>query len=943
MLSLYSISSIACSLGRDNASRCRMTMVCKYWNAHLVHDKLSWIPGKPAAIAELIKESHQGTLAGSRIQVDECIKVISHVLDTFQLASEEYWLLKPFIFGLVAPNGHAELLRFLIEKNQPFFNVSRSTLWFAFQKAAANGHCEILKFLCSKFDLTIDDVRSQENCVLVMTAKHGHVSVMNFLIATFSGLTHVDVLLGSTHNDSCMSVAAENGHVEIMRILVNNFGITREHFRSHKNHAFIMAAANGRLEAARYLVDTIGLSADDARLDSNHALKNVVGNGDIKTLRYLVENLGLDTAEDAACLLLVKGKSSFFEAIYKGHVDVVKYLVETFGFTLQDMLGVYHNFNLSFASLFGDIDVLKMNMQAATNAKTAGESDYLQFQNKQIEMLQYLIRTFSLTRQDLFCRNKTLFVNAATYGHASVMKLLIQTCDTMANAPHENREKNNIFQAAVLGGNLQVVKLVVEAFGINADDARADKNHALRTAVQFGHLSVLQFLVEELHLALPGDALDIEQDAIFGAARRGNISTLRYMFSTFGLSLSSSELISAIFAAAFPGKHEQCVRFLLGFLETRMKRKNKKLSDCVIPNVVWDYLNARNCIVFSNNNTDSSPSIFTLGFNPLHGNRFEIVGMLLKAFKPCTTNASVQRLFETAICCGISDLAKTLHASNLKVVLDARKDHNSLMRMFAKRGEIDMLRFLVDAFNLTADDARAGAACSAFQMAAAHGHVNVLEFLVEFLGMTVDDARSNDCLAFRTAACNGHVLVLQYFVDKLHMTASDARQHQNMAFRAAACSGHVSVLWYLKTFLRLTLEDARSVDNYALRGAMSCGHLDVVRFLVSNFELTRRDVCSGECEALECAVWGNNLSCVKFFTETFSLDKEEGHVNNFVHLLRIAANQGFSPMLEYLFMKLYPALLKPRLSEPQQVLLLSAIEIFSRDNPVLGGRLLAMC
>ena len=163
-----------------------------------------------------------------------------------------------------------------------------------------------------------------------------------------------------------------------------------------------------------------------------------------------------------------------------------------------------------------------------------------------------------------------------------------------------------------------------------------------------------------------------------------------------------------------------------------------------------------------------------------------------------------------------------------------RKDQLSIFNVCVEYGRSDS-EWVADRVSLTLTNIQ-----EALEFAAKKGHLDVLKFLVDRFELTADDARDDNNAALGGAASNGHLDVLKLLVDRFELTADDARADNNAMLRAAS-NGHLDVLKFLVDRFELTADDARAEDNYALEGAAGNGHLDVLKWLVETFDLTADD------------------------------------------------------------------------------------------------------
>jgi ankyrin repeat protein len=158
--------------------------------------------------------------------------------------------------------------------------------------------------------------------------------------------------------------------------------------------------------------------------------------------------------------------------------------------------------------------------------------------------------------------------------------------------------------------------------------------------------------------------------------------------------------------------------------------------------------------------------------------------------------------------------------------------HKDLRRVFAsacKGGHTATAKWLVDAFALTAVDARANknyALCWACD----GGHLATAQWLAGRFGLVPADARDGNG-ALQYASRRGHTPTARWLASHFALVADDARADNNRALRQACADGHLETMRWLVDTFALTADDARANDNNALRWAKRNGHVDIVDWL----------------------------------------------------------------------------------------------------------------
>jgi hypothetical protein len=190
------------------------------------------------------------------------------------------------------------------------------------------------------------------------------------------------------------------------------------------------------------------------------------------------------------------------KACMGGHLDVCRWLTETFRLTAEDARA---NDNYAF--------------------RRAAEIGHL-------AVCQWLAERFHLTAEDARDKDNYAFRRAAQFGHLELCLWLVKTFHLTAQDARAN--DNWAFGTAAGNGHLDVCQWLVETFHLTEEDARANDNRALRSAAAFGHLAVCQWLTKTFHLTAE-DARAIDNGALQGAAASGRLAVCQWLVETFHL------------------------------------------------------------------------------------------------------------------------------------------------------------------------------------------------------------------------------------------------------------------------------------------------------------------------------------------------------------------------------------------------------------------------
>ena len=142
---------------------------------------------------------------------------------------------------------------------------------------------------------------------------------------------------------------------------------------------------------------------------------------------------------------------------------------------------------------------------------------------------------------------------------------------------------------------------------------------------------------------------------------------------------------------------------------------------------------------------------------------------------------------------------------------------NGLFQLFAARGDLEMVRYLLDhGANVHVNDD------TALGCASVNGNRDVVELLLD----RGADIHAKDSWALRFASVNGHRDVVELLLDR----GADIHAQDDCALRWASETGHRDVV----VLLLDRGADIHAQDDYALSWARQSGHKDVVELLLKN-------------------------------------------------------------------------------------------------------------
>lgn len=250
------------------------------------------------------------------------------------------------------------------------------------------------------------------------------------------------------------------------------------------------AALNNRLELVKWLVETKKADVNALDRESDTALTQAVYKGHFEVARYLVEKGANVKAINS------NGYSVLYWAAQGGNLELVKWLVETH--KLDPNLEDRDGYNaLSNAIYYGHLPVARYLVEkgAHLQAGFSRHQNLLQLapKNGNLELLKWLIEE---QKQSPLQRVEKLtpVYKAAEYGQFEMVKYLLSRSDAQQQLKIESQETLLMFAAR--SGNLELVKWLVESQGFQPGQLNELGENALAYAAYRGHVEVVKFLAD---------------------------------------------------------------------------------------------------------------------------------------------------------------------------------------------------------------------------------------------------------------------------------------------------------------------------------------------------------------------------------------------------------------------------------------------------------------
>jgi ankyrin repeat protein len=660
----------------------------------------------------------------------------------------------------------------------------------ALHSAAEMGNLEVVKYLIDEKGVDVNQANKDGERVLHLAA--GDLEVVKYLIDE----KKVDINQFDRFGQTTLHYAARNRNLEVVKYLIDEKKVDVN--QADKWGRTALHYATGDLEVMKYLIDEKLVDVNQATKDDITALHFAAQEGHVEVVRYLIDEKKVDVNQ-----FNIFGQTTLHFAAQEGHVEVVRYLIDEKGVDVNQA-DVESHTALDFAVESGYTDVVNLiTYYKELHDLTSIEPSI----DKPIDDSFTIFPSKSKTPsfEDLKKSFEDL-EKLISEGNLNKINILIDANPDLLNQ-RDPFNGNTALNFALVKGNLEVVKYLIDEKGVDVKKANYDGERVLHLAA--GDLEVVKYLIDEKKVDI--NQFDrLGQTALHWAARNRNLEVVKYLIDEKKVDVNQ---------ANYDG--ETALHYATGDLEVMKYLIDEKLVDVNQADnngltslhyavrrghkdVVWLLLAKDGTDVNQANKAGST----ALHFAAERGYKDVVESLILK-MSPDAINQADNNGW-TALHCsaeeGRTDVVELLLATMMQETINR-----------ATKNKDGWIAFTFDAYQGHKNGQ------TALHFAVAKGHKDVVALLLAKDGIDVNKANYDGEKALHLAAEKGHkdvVDLITYYLRIHNLTAQEPSIDKTIedSFTFTRENGETETLVTADIFKKLLLQrypDSASFEKYS--------------------------------------------------------------------------------------------------------------------------------
>ena len=482
--------------------------------------------------------------------------------------------------------GHLHVLRYLVELGN--FQDKQGSQSDLLVTSVKNNQIQVLNYFIEEKKWDPEQYHDDNMNPLHVASLRGYLEIVQYLIEK----CHCDPnakTRGDYPPTTALGLACMKGHIETVKHLVEIQNCQFED-EALKVIPLFLSVHSGYLDVVKYLIEKCNCSYNLLDECGRSVLQYAIGRGQLLIVKYLIEEHATEAEKRMVLSLaalfgqlsiiqyVIDGKiciigkeeslekSPVYNAVFSGNTEVVKYFLEELHYNSQSYCSNTGHTMLHVACYKGHLNLVKyliehQQLDPRLTDKDGNNSLHTAARNDQFQVIEYLVNQDCSSLDVRNNHRATLLHTASQFGKITTVKFLTKTYSMDPDS--KDIHDNSPIYYAVVGGHMEVTSYFIEELGIKADAKFKGGTTLLHIASELGHEEIVKYLVDRYNCD-PNITDEMHNSPIFLAVYCGQLQIVKYLadhqdckFNTCG-ALESTVL----FIASWRG-HVDMVKYLL--------------------------------------------------------------------------------------------------------------------------------------------------------------------------------------------------------------------------------------------------------------------------------------------------------------------------------------------------------------------------------------------